>query len=70
MFCVNESNVQNINVETVWNDSEDKELLMHTVHVYPAKFPAFIATKAFAYAETEGVNRCLHTISASAGDDS
>ena len=56
MVCVNESNVQNINVETVWNDSEDKELLMHTVHVYPAKFPAFIATKAFAYAETEGVH--------------
>lgn len=55
MIRVDESNVQNINVESGWNDSEDKELLMHTVHVYPAKFPAFIATKAFLYAENEGV---------------
>ncbi len=55
MICVNEANVQNIDVEAGWNDSEDKELLMHTVHVYPAKFPAFIATKAFLYAENEGV---------------
>ncbi|MBP5428718.1 MAG: hypothetical protein J6Z04_05480 [Clostridia bacterium] len=28
---------------------------MHSIHAYPAKFPAFIARKAFSYAEEEGV---------------
>lgn len=28
---------------------------MHTIHSYPAKFPAFIASKAFDYAKQEGV---------------
>lgn len=29
---------------------------MHKVHSYPAKFPAFIASKAFEYAKDEGVD--------------
>lgn len=44
-----------INVDKEWNDSENVELTMHTIHAYPAKFPAFIASKAFAYAQNEGV---------------
>ncbi|MFR7538545.1 MAG: DNA adenine methylase [Clostridium sp.] len=44
-----------INVDTEWNDSENKELTMHTIHAYPAKFPAFIASKAFEYAKNEGI---------------
>lgn len=28
---------------------------MHSIHTYPAKFPSFIAKKAFDYAEAEGV---------------
>ncbi len=44
-----------INVDTEWNDSENVELTMHTIHAYPAKFPAFIASKAFEYAKNEGV---------------
>ena len=32
---------------------EGNELIMHTIHLYPAKFPAFIASKAFDYAEKE-----------------
>lgn len=55
MISIDNTGMQNIGVESVWNDSEEKELLMHTIHVYPAKFPAFIATKAFEYAENEGV---------------
>ncbi len=46
-------NIIEMNVE--WNDSDENELIMHTIHAYPAKFPAFIASKAFKYAETEGV---------------
>ena len=44
-----------INVDEEWNESEKAELIMHTIHAYPAKFPAFIASKAFEYAQTEGV---------------
>lgn len=51
-----------INIDDEWNFGDD-ELLMHTLHAYPAKFPAFIASKAFDYAEKEGVNiRCVSDI--------
>jgi len=43
-------------VDETWNFSEDNEYLMHSLHAYPAKFPAFIASKAFDYAQEEGVN--------------
>ena len=56
MISLTRNDVNNIAVEDEWNFSEDAELLMHTIHAYPAKFPAFIATKAFDYAEQEGVN--------------
>ena len=48
-------NYETINIDQEWNDSNEKEFLMHTIHSYPAKFPAFIASKAFEYAESEGV---------------
>jgi len=40
-----------------WNKDEVKPLLMHSVHVYPAKFPPLIAEEAFRYAEEQNV-RC------------
>lgn len=48
-------NYNKICVDSKWNESEKTELLMHTIHAYPAKFPAFIASKAFEYAINEGV---------------
>lgn len=39
-----------------WNFGDDKEDPIHRIHSYPAKFPAFITTKALQYAEREGVN--------------
>lgn len=42
-------------LDQYWNDSDQTEPLMHTIHAYPAKFPAFIATKAFDYAQNEGI---------------
>ena len=45
-----------VTVENEWNSSNESELIMHTIHAYPAKFPAFIARKAFDYAQEEGVN--------------
>lgn len=44
-----------IDLDEEWNDSEKSELTMHTIHAYPAKFPAFIASKAFEYAKKDGV---------------
>lgn len=50
-----EINYDVINIDEDWNDSNEEELIMHTIHAYPAKFPAFIASKAFEYALSEGV---------------
>ena len=44
-----------IAIDDEWNFGNDNECLMHTLHTYPAKFPAFIASKAFDYARREGV---------------
>ena len=55
MISVGDRTVNTIEIEDAWNDCDEKEYLMHTIHAYPAKFPAFIATKAFDYAESEGV---------------
>ena len=43
-----------INIDEYWNFGSSKEYKMHALHAYPAKFPAFIASKAFAYAQNEG----------------
>lgn len=52
---IEELDYDRINIDQEWNESDEGELLMHTIHSYPAKFPAFIASKAFEYAKQEGV---------------
>jgi len=37
--------------DVFWNESEEREDKMHRIHAYPAKFPAFITTKALNYAK-------------------
>ncbi len=44
-----------VGIDNTWNFGNNRESRMHGVHVYPAKFPAFIATKALNYALEEGV---------------
>ena len=44
------------NSTSYWNFGEDREDPIHRIHSYPAKFPAFITTKALRYAEQQGVN--------------
>lgn len=56
MISLHATNIDAVTVESEWNFSNEQEMLMHTVHAYPAKFPAFIAQKAFDYAAGEGVN--------------
>ena len=55
MKSITLESVDRVAVEDEWNFSNDTELAMHTIHAYPAKFPAFIAKKAFDYASAEGV---------------
>lgn len=38
-----------------WDFGDDKEDPIHRIHAYPAKFPAFITTKALHYAKHHGV---------------
>lgn len=44
-----------IPIDTTWNLAESKELKMHSIHAYPAKFPSFITTKALEYANQQNI---------------
>lgn len=45
-----ECDFDGIMIDEFWNKSSVREARMHTIHNYPAKFPAFIADKAIEYA--------------------
>lgn len=40
---------------TFWNSGKSSELKRHRIHGYPAKFPAFITTKALEFAKGENL---------------
>ena len=44
-----------ITPRSYWDFGDEKEDPIHRIHAYPAKFPAFITTKALRYAERKGV---------------
>ena len=54
MFSVKKFNEINdldtIPIDPFWNIGDEKELKIHRIHTYPAKFPAFITTKAIDFA--------------------
>lgn len=45
-----------IPINEEWNLPDERENLMHSIHAYPAKFPAFITTKAIKYAEEQNIS--------------
>ena len=47
---LSEYDFDKIEIDEFWNKSLDKEARMHSIHNYPAKFPAFIADKVIEYA--------------------
>ena len=55
MESVSFNRFDQIQMDCEWNEGDTEELLMHKIHSYPAKFPAFIAKKAFEFAEAEGI---------------
>ena len=55
------NNYSTISLDTLpinnsWDGRDVHENLMHRIHAYPAKFPAFITTKAIQYAESQNIN--------------
>ncbi|MEZ2416368.1 hypothetical protein [Luteibacter sp. RCC_6_2] len=48
--------LRDVPADPAWDVSDEREPRMHRIHAYPAKFPAFIATRAFAYARGHGLN--------------
>ena len=48
-------NMNDIEVDEYWNLGDIPELKIHSIHAYPAKFPAFIASKAIGLAKEFGV---------------
>lgn len=44
-------NFNKIPSDPSWNLGEEREFKMHRIHSYPAKFPAFLTTKALSYAK-------------------
>lgn len=56
MISLASANVNDVTIDNKWNFSDNTESLMHAIHAYPAKFPAFIVSKAFDYAQKEGVD--------------
>lgn len=48
--------LDNLPINDDWNQGDVTENLMHRIHAYPAKFPAFITTKAIQYAEYKQIS--------------
>lgn len=51
-----------VQIDSFWNTSDQKENKMHRIHAYPAKFPAFITSKAITYAENKIKVNCVADI--------
>lgn len=51
----NKFDFDEVPIDPFWNTGEGQEFLMHKIHAYPAKFPAFLTTKALQYARQQGV---------------
>jgi len=49
-------NIGEVPHNTFWDTGDERELKMHRIHAYPAKFPAFITRKALAYAKAKNIN--------------
>lgn len=52
---VSRVNLPDLKENRYWSTSREGELKLHRIHAYPAKFPAFIPTKALQFAESEGL---------------
>ncbi len=47
--------IRSVGSTSFWDFADESEDPIHRIHSYPAKFPAFITTKALQYAQEKGV---------------
>lgn len=52
---INAIKFDSIPVDPFWNTGNEKESKMHRIHAYPAKFPAFITTKALEFVRQDNI---------------
>ena len=50
------NDLDTIPIDSFWNVGDEKELKIHRIHTYPAKFPAFITTKAIDFSRQNNLN--------------
>lgn len=48
-------NISQVPHNSFWDTGDERELKMHRIHAYPAKFPAFITSKALTYARAKNI---------------
>lgn len=48
--------LDNLTENTFWSKSAGKEINLHKIHAYPAKFPSLLVSKSFEYAKENGFN--------------
>ncbi len=48
-------NLEDLPVSSFWTENTQKQLKMHRIHWYPAKFPPYLVCKAFDYAKYKKV---------------
>ena len=53
---LNALDFNSIPIDPFWNAGDEKEFKIHRIHSYPARFPAFITTKALEYSRQRGLN--------------
>lgn len=53
--AVSRASLHGLKENQYWRSGRSAELRLHRIHAYPAKFPAFIPTKALQFAEQEGL---------------
>lgn len=56
LINLSKTNFDNLPVDEFWNLGNTREKMMHRIHSYPAKFPAFITEKALDFALNQGLN--------------
>ncbi|HEX9601462.1 MAG TPA: DNA methyltransferase [Mariniflexile sp.] len=64
-MIINNSNInrnfKTIGVSSFWSNCVEKELKMHKIHSYPAKFPSLLVNKSLEYAKNRNIS--VNTIS-------
>lgn len=53
--AVSRAGLHQLEENRFWSSGRAAELKLHRIHAYPAKFPAFIPTKALHFAAVEGI---------------